>query len=312
MRSLSIENACSIYSSLKSSSNSELVSDYLGYCISFICIHSKSIVYTEAFLELSASQLMDLIQYDQFHAGGEIEIFNSVLRWAAHGSQSHDTESIKQLVEPIIQFIRFPLISANDFSTIVEPSGIINDDLIQSTTINSLPRTVRITQECTILNNVPLSQLIEDEWKIVYDYPYSHITSISELEGIRENYPNCMICVAAKSQKSPDCIVAAFDLVQNALTETFDMKQAANHNDSPVYWYMVDSKSFGFAEKSDIDLCTADMCDSDSVYRLSWHLTGSSGFRAANLNSLTHRSMNTQLRKLILIHTDCIPTSNIH
>ncbi|RNA24927.1 kinesin kif17 [Brachionus plicatilis] len=132
--------------------------------------------------------------------------------------------------------------------------------------------------------NYSLTNLTGSGFSLVYNQHYSHATSMTDLENIKSQCNGfSMLCAAGGLANSDKLLLISCANCHAVLTPTTIS--------SPVfvgsaYWYLTDGKSFGFAPDSTINQGSADSHDISSPYRLSWHLTGSGGWRLGNLTNL--------------------------
>jgi hypothetical protein len=123
-------------------------------------------------------------------------------------------------------------------------------------------------------------------WKKVYYQPYSHVTTMEEIQAIRKMCkPYSLVCVGAVHKDAPNVfVVCAVDFGFVALQRTYSTEEAAISQNG-VGWYCVYDKSFGFAPEEYIALeCsdTADMMKETKHKRLSWKLNGGTGHRVGD------------------------------
>ena len=120
---------------------------------------------------------------------------------------------------------------------------------------------------------------------IWYDKPYSHGTRSSEIL----NAPNAKwLFVAAKYGSIIK--LGAFGERAAVLKQT---SKNTPHENNGVWWYRTPGESFGFAGSSHISQNSADTVS--GAHRLSWHLGGSSGYRAGDSKSLSSSSWQKQI-----------------
>ena len=138
---------------------------------------------------------------------------------------------------------------------------------------------------------------IPDDCTPCYDQWYNHGTQMSHIEtcktaagvdgwiGMGAKYP------ASASSFRILAFIRANDFVQSSSA----FQAYGPHNG--VYWYMYNGKSVGFASTSSIYILGGgDTSSSDCSNRLSWHLTGSGGWRAG---CTTYLNINTAWRKIM-------------
>jgi len=129
-----------------------------------------------------------------------------------------------------------------------------------------------------IYENLDISALLLSGWVKIYDKPYSHPTTTSELEDVKfQCNSKSVICIGGEHKDRPNRLVlCAIDDANNALEptiSTIDAKKSKND----VCWYCKDGYAFGFSAESNINLALPDVLPGQK--RLSWRLTGAGGFR---------------------------------
>jgi len=120
-------------------------------------------------------------------------------------------------------------------------------------------------------------------WKKIYSHPYSHVTTIEEIQAIRKMCkPYSLVCVGAVHKDAENVFVAcAVDFGFVALQRTYHPEEASISQNG-IGWYCVYDKAFGFAPEEYIMLepsDTADMMQDTKHKRLSWKLNGGTGHR---------------------------------
>jgi hypothetical protein len=126
---LDVNNACTIYSQAKFFSMANLKKGALE----FIALNAMEIFNSEDFLSLSAVNLLDTLQLDSLYIS-EVNIFRSVLKWA----ESKLSQSKKlitgqsrrgiMLQSNILYMIRIPLLTLEEYTTVVVPSDVLTDE----------------------------------------------------------------------------------------------------------------------------------------------------------------------------------------
>ena len=126
---LDVKNACTIYSQAKFFSMAKLKKGALE----FIAQNAMKIFNSEDFLSLSPSNLLDILQLDSLCIS-EVNIFRSVLKWAESKlSQSKKLitgESRRRIMlqSNIIYMIGIPLLTLEEYTTVVVPSDVLTDE----------------------------------------------------------------------------------------------------------------------------------------------------------------------------------------
>lgn len=95
-------------------------------CYEIIDVNTDTIFNCENFLVLSPDVMEDILRRDQIRCE-EIDAFKALLTWA---NSNYQSDELRERLLPLMQFIRFPLIRPRDLYTIIEPEGIVPDDLL--------------------------------------------------------------------------------------------------------------------------------------------------------------------------------------
>ncbi|CAF1927214.1 unnamed protein product [Rotaria magnacalcarata] len=147
----------------------------------------------------------------------------------------------------------------------------------------------------SVAHDVPLSSLVSS-WNIIYDHPYSHVTTIADLRALISQCNKQIMVGAIQGSSSMILKIAAMGPLE-ILSLNSPLNQPTTFGN--VNWYLTPSKSFGFAPSSTtINCSSADYDESDNTEnRLSWHLQGDGGWRAGTAKSLNN---NSEWRKIIM------------
>ncbi|CAF1530800.1 unnamed protein product, partial [Didymodactylos carnosus] len=146
-----------------------------------------------------------------------------------------------------------------------------------------------------ILQNIPLSSL-EKNWYIIYDHPYSWITTTEEL---RQLYIKCIdkrILVGAINGSSSTVLALAAIGPSSILQLETHVNGSMHYSD--VYWYLASNKAFGFSPSPIVNPYNADTASTDGDKRLCWYLSrGVGGYRAGTAIDLLN---DNNWRKVIM------------
>jgi hypothetical protein len=135
---------------------------------------------------------------------------------------------------------------------------------------------------------------INENWKLVYDQPYSHITTNDDLVKAASVCSNQVLVGASYGANESQLVLAAVGPVE-VLTHQTALNKPVQFGD--VFWYNTAKNSFGFSPTKIITQGSADTNDKSSALRLSWHVDErSGGYRAG---AATELNGNTIWRKLI-------------
>lgn len=125
-------------------------------------------------------------------------------------------------------------------------------------------------------DGVSAKELIASGWTLAYAKTYSHGTKVAELDALH----GTKFLVAARRTGADILTVAAMGDRDQVLRRTTSRTEAHEHNGA--HWYCFKGKGFGFAPNGTVNVGSADTHDKDSPHRLSWHMTGSGGWRAGS------------------------------
>lgn len=146
-----------------------------------------------------------------------------------------------------------------------------------------------------IYNNKPLSYFLDFGFKIIYEKPYSHITTIQELEEISAHCDeNSLICVGGKKTGESNLAVCCVDEALKVLTKTNDKQVSVKGKGA--FWYYVEGESFGFTDQKEISLRSANKKYNGNT--LSWHLQGTGGWSLGNVVALNN---SNDFEKIIML-----------
>jgi hypothetical protein len=150
-----------------------------------------------------------------------------------------------------------------------------------------------------IVHDIPLSSL-SPCWSIIYDFPYSHVTTVDELRALKSRCKKQIIVGAIEGSSSTILKIAAMG-PSEILSLDSPLNQPTKYGN--IHWYLTSNKSFGFAPSSTtINLNHVDHGEKDnSENRLSWGLTGYGGYRAGAVIALLN---NNEWRKIIMTEKD--------
>ncbi|CAF1404016.1 unnamed protein product [Adineta steineri] len=121
---------------------------------------------------------------------------------------------------------------------------------------------------------------IDGNWRVLYDQPYSHHTTTTNLLDAAKSCSNQVLVGARRNATIPQLELAAVGPV-NVLQQQTVLNTPVKYGD--VYWYSMTLKSFGFSPNNKTIQSTGDSFDSSSTLRLSWHLDQrEGGYRAGS------------------------------
>ena len=141
-----------------------------------------------------------------------------------------------------------------------------------------------------LANYINENDLLNAGFRLVYNYPYSHLTTSTEILNIRDQCStSSILCVGGNRPIDLLLRVVACANCLNITTKT-NLDQPKMYG--AAYWYFTDLKSFDFSPTSTITQNIADNYDKASNLRVSWHLDEKSGgWRLGDLVELNDNSM---------------------
>jgi hypothetical protein len=137
-------------------------------------------------------------------------------------------------------------------------------------------------------NEIKISELLKEGWVVVFEQGYEDVFEISDLGSVSNGF----YCVGGFQNDNDVIDLCAFGS-ESIFSKTDSSIKAVLING--VYWYCVEGESFGFSDKEEIHLDSADTMIGD--LRLSWHL-GSSGYRIGSLLNLDSNFSKIILKKV--------------
>ena len=124
--------------------------------------------------------------------------------------------------------------------------------------------------------NISTGVLLDAGYKLIYDYPYSHDTTLAEMNIIQSICsPTSLICLGGSSAVNPNnLILVSCGRCLQVLSATF----VNNPNlVNGAYWYLTPNRSVGFSDIALINQNTCDVKFPADKRKLCWHLNYSFG-----------------------------------
>jgi hypothetical protein len=151
-----------------------------------------------------------------------------------------------------------------------------------------------------ISNNIPISTLTNKGYSYVYNKPYTHITTSSEMDEIKSLcLPTTVLCLGGRDITNDVLLVISCALCDDILSQT--ARNTPNLYNG-AYWYYTPNvggaRSIGFAPNTTILQFNVDIFDQSNNQRVSWYLTGTYG--GWRLGSLTGLDQSSHYNKVIL------------
>ncbi|KAL3081608.1 hypothetical protein niasHT_034266 [Heterodera trifolii] len=103
----------------------------------YIDENAQVLFHSDNFLQIDNKFLTEILSRDQLETkGGELELWQAALRWADAQCRRNGTEcsaeNRRAVLGPALFKIRFPFIKKEDFSKIIEPSGVLTPEEVIS------------------------------------------------------------------------------------------------------------------------------------------------------------------------------------
>jgi hypothetical protein len=156
-----------------------------------------------------------------------------------------------------------------------------------------------------IQNNVHVSKLTVSGYSYVYNKPYNHKTTSSEMDEIKKScLTTTNLCLGGRDSTNDVLLVVSCGLCSVVFTKTAAYTPNLHNG---AYWYYTPDcsdtcQSMGFAPNSTINQDNPDTFDKSNNQRVSWRLnTQWGGYR---LGSLIDLDYNTRYYMVILKRND--------
>jgi len=98
-------------------------------CYEYLDLFSSDILKGKAFLRLPLKSVSEIVKRDSLTAQ-EIEIFNAVVAWGHYQLKLKDEKvsetSLKGIINDLLPFVRFPLLTTEEVASRVVPTGVLN------------------------------------------------------------------------------------------------------------------------------------------------------------------------------------------
>jgi len=118
---LLLSNACSFLEQCVESDESVLV----DACTQFISHNTEAVLQSQNFIHSSVEVVRRIINLESISVG-EIDLFEACVAWARTRG-GNDPEHLRKHLTPVLDLIRFPTMSPEDFARRVVPLNILTD-----------------------------------------------------------------------------------------------------------------------------------------------------------------------------------------
>ncbi len=152
-------------------------------------------------------------------------------------------------------------------------------------------------QSYSLSHDISINKMKSQGYQVVYDFPYSHFTTFSEMNSIKSQCSSeTILCAGGVASNNKDnLLLVSCGNCHSVLTQTPQNQPVLNNG---AYWYMTDTFSFGFSPSNIIIQSNCDYYDNTDNKRLCWHLQGySGGWRLGKLVSI----YTSDYHKIILL-----------
>ncbi|KAL3102832.1 hypothetical protein niasHT_027730 [Heterodera trifolii] len=118
--------------------------DFSCQCLRYICQNVGRLFNSKEFLRIDQNLLCEIFERDQLMINDEFDLWKAALRWANEKCRQKaidcSADNRRAALGPALFKIRFPLISPEEFTESIFPSGILtNDEFIAVYQFNSHP-----------------------------------------------------------------------------------------------------------------------------------------------------------------------------
>jgi hypothetical protein len=101
-------------------------------CIEVMEKKAYNLIKTKSFLMLSEKAIILMLKKSSTNAP-EIDLFMSCIKWAEHQkNKNNDERDVKEILENIFQYIRFPIMTSDQLVNVVKPMGLISKELYKN------------------------------------------------------------------------------------------------------------------------------------------------------------------------------------
>ena len=143
-----------------------------------------------------------------------------------------------------------------------------------------------------VQNDISLSYFTNSGFKIIYNFPYGHVSVSTEINSISKTCSaSSVLCYGCYNRKQPNTLLTIACGNCNSVTTKTTLDKP--HYENGVYWYFTPQYSFGYSNIPSIQQGQADTIDQSSTKKVSWHLDlNAGGWRCGNNTWLNNDKSN--------------------
>lgn len=135
-------------------------------CLEYVQQRPSEVLQGDRIFKLSEGCLLTLIQTEELNMR-ELEVFNAVVRW---GKGQLTDDSLKDRLAPLMESVRFPLMSGEELAQQVVPTGLVRSELmleaLQAKFLKELPVGRRFAPRSPLCTIEIESQILDWQMKL--------------------------------------------------------------------------------------------------------------------------------------------------
>jgi hypothetical protein len=103
--------------------------ELVSRCLKFIEKHTSDVVKTQDFYLFEERTVLEMVKSNKLNVE-EIDLFKAIIRWGNYRRRDMScTTPLKEIVQDLVPYIRYPLISGPDLVNVVKPCAVAPEDL---------------------------------------------------------------------------------------------------------------------------------------------------------------------------------------